>query len=383
MSGTAPDGRTGPGGYVALFEVSFRHAFYNAAGGYCPDLQASPTASTAQMMSQLGVMMRRQSAGFGLYAPSSRVEAIARFVASQYTAGAVGAGYWTRLSFVLKSANSDFIGVTRLPLSVSPMAQMLYVSNLQVTSGAHGLGLGSKPVLGREALHDLTAGRLRVAAPSPQLVTDLSGAVVRTVQPKAGVADISFSGLPYGCYRIAGAGAAQPTPPARTVVYAPTAPTGLCLMDLMLAAPTADAEHPQAFPLPHPASASPASSTPVELTLAFAARETRWRYFVVSQKPHAVLADDLTISGPAAIFTRSAEVLPTGAPAAVFTASKALPLRQLSPYAFGLSGHRRSAGGVRDLIRVERLPSAAAAPVWPEPSGRSSLTALSEIYVYV
>ena len=62
--------------------------------------------------------------------------------------------------------------------------------------------------------------------------------------------------------------------------------------------------------------------------------------------------------------------------------ASALQLRQSSPYRFKLSGQRQSAGGGRDAISIERLPTAAPAPVWPA-DGTDLLAGRSEIYVYV
>jgi hypothetical protein len=120
----------------------------------------------------------------------------------------------------------------------------------------------------------------------------------------------------------------------------------------------------------------------VNLVLGFDARATYWQYYVVAQDARSRLSETLSVTGAGATFRQSLAALPGGEPAVLFTADTPLPLRQHTTHRFKLTGSRNGADGSRSDIRVERLPSAPKAPVWPAASG-DGLTGCSEIYVYV
>ena len=132
--------------------------------------------------------------------------------------------------------------------------------------------------------------------------------------------------------------------------------------------------------MPAPASSTPAIQS-VVLTLPFQARETYWNYYICSHDRAGGFSPGLKISGTGTTFAKSTEQLPNGDSAVLFAAADALPLRQLSPYRFQLSGKRQGSNGGRDSIALPWLPAAAASPVWPATG--EPLAGRSEIYVYV
>lgn len=383
-------------GYQTLFTVQFRHSYYNASGGDCPDFQVVPTPDCAKLMQSLGMVFKDHGNGFSVLVAAARADAMVRYVSSHYSASSPGKGYWTWLSFLLVSRNTGFIGITNLPISTNPMQQNLHVSNLETVWPGGQLVLGGSAGVGPDALYPITGPTLTVPTPRGKLLTltDLSGATVpASVTANDSTTSFGLGNLPYGFYTVAfTTKAGKPTTPPKgwtaptDFLFVPAQPQSLCVLDLLLTQPLAGIGDPSAFPippLPVPPLGAPAGVTlqPVSLVLPFQARDTYWCYYIVS-KAKGRLAGDLAISGSGATFAKSNESLPNGDAAVLFTANTALPLQQTSTYRFKLSGHRQGANGSRDQIKVAVLPAAPPTPVWPGPSD-NTLSGSSEIYVYV
>ncbi len=377
--------------FVPLFTVGFRHDYYNASDGACPDFSVSPTPDCAQLMASLGMIFRDLGVGFCVAIDQARIPAMIAYLAAHYCPDDPGRGYWTRLSFLMTLTNPGFVGFTRLPITVNPMRQNLYAGNLAATVIDKRLELGGQP---GQILYPLTGASLVVAKPegSKATLTDLSGAVppVRSTV-EGNVTTFSLASLPYGLYSvaIAGGSAGQAKSPApSTFLYAPGEPVSFGLIDLLLTQPLPGRGEPAAFPvaaMPPPrsgAAAAPPAIAPVTLVWPFSARDTYWTYFICSHDRAAGFSPDLAVSGKGATFAKSRQQLPNGDSAVLFSSRSALPLRQVSSYRFQLVGHRLGTSGGRDSISVPWLPAAAASPVWPAPSG-DVLSGSSEIYVYV
>ena len=366
--------------YAPLFEVSYQHAYYNASAGACPDFQTVPTPSCASLMRTLGMVFKDRGTGFSVAIDQAKAAKAATYVATRLS-GAMGSPAWTWLSFLLVPTNPGFIGLTNLPISVNPLMQNLHLSNLDAKSVGGALTIGAPGGIGAASLYPVSGPSVKAATPkgSTATLTDLSGATVPCpTQQGGGFTTFQIDRQPYGFYNVVltrGKGASQP---ASSFVYVPGQPQTLCLLDLILGRPSASTGLPAAFPLKLPAG----QIQPVSLTLQFGARETFWRYYVVSQGRPGAFTPALSISGTGSSFTKSSQNLPNGDQAVVFTADTALPLRQSSPYAFKLSGQRQGSNGGRDDITVARLPTAPPTPVWPDPAGDVTSGA-SEIYVYV
>ncbi len=394
-SRAAPSARSVNSAYTRLFSVQFQHSYYNGSGGRCPDLKVMPTPDSQALMVSLGMIFRDHGGGFSVLVDRARLPALTRYVASRYAAGPAGAGYWCWLSFLLISANPNFIGITSLPIGTNPLAQNLYFSNQATVPAGGAMAFAGSGVSGEAALYRIAT--TSIAVPTPAGVTaklcDLSGAPV-SAQAAVDTASTRFNltNLAYGYYTLAfadasGAAVAAPEGALPGFLHVPDAPQTIGMIDLLLTQPGAGAGDPGDYPLaplpapPDPTAPAPALQ-PVELVLPFAARSTYWRYYIVSQGRPGQFTGDLAISGSGATFTRADERLPNGDQAATFTAAAPLPLQQRSPYRFSLSGERQGANGSRDAISVARLPAAPAHPVWPAPSG-DALAGSSEIFVYV
>lgn len=373
--GAGPAKRSVSGGYLPLFTVAFAHGYYNDRGGVCPDFAVVPTQACASLMASLGLLFKDLGTGFVVLVEAARVDALVAWLKAD------DGRRWTWLSFQLVSTNVNFIGLTNLPITTNTLDQNLHVSNLVTKSANFGDG---KPT-GAEAFFPLTGAALAVASPSGATATlcDLSGAPVATTSAQGGAgATFNLGPFPAGYYTVAftnaaGKPVAAPKGAPAGYVYTPGQP-GFGLIDLLLAQPAKGVGTPSAFPVVLPAG----MISPVSLTLAFAPRDTFWRYYIVSPSTRGVLSPDLAITGPAADFTRSSEPLPNGEQAVVFASGKPLTLQRHSKYRFSLSGQRQAPNGGRDGITVNPLPTAPPAPVWPAASG-DPLTGASEIYVYV
>jgi hypothetical protein len=380
MARTAtPAKRSVNNGYLPLFTVAFAHGYYNDRGGVCPDFTVVPTAACANLMASLGVLFKDLGTGFAVLVDAAKVDALVTWLKAD------AGRRWTWLSFQLVSTNAKFVGITNLPITTNTLDQNLHVSNL-ITATANGVpSFGTGTPTGAEAFYPLTGASLAVAAPAGATASlcDLSGAPVATAVAQGG-AGVAFDLRPFpaGYYSVAFAAAsgkplAAPKGAPAGYVYTPAQP-GFGMIDLLLARPAKGVGTPAAFPVVLPAG----MISPVALSLAFAPRDTFWRYYIVSPTTRGKLSPDLAITGPDTDFTRSSEALPNGEQAEVFAAGTALPLQRLSPYRFSLSGQRQAPNGGRDGITVNPLPTAPAAPVWPAASG-DPLTGASEIYVYV
>lgn len=383
-------------GYQSLFQIRIEHGYYNEAGGVCPDFRVVPTPDCARLMASLGMVFKDRGTGFSVLVAADRAAAMIDYIRSRYSAGPDGKGYWTWLSFLLVPTNPNFVGITSLPITTSPMAQNLHLDNLATAQAKQGLMLRGSAGPAPQTLYPVAGASWSVPTPHGRTATlvDLSGAPVQAAAtPDGDVTRFDLKGLPYGLYTATlTSRAGKPVAAkgfAATRLYVPDQPLSLVVLDLLLTQPVAGAGDPAAFPVPlmaaPPRSGSAPEATelqPVVLTLPFQPRDTFWLYYVVWQGRGGHLAADLAISGEGTTFARSVETLPNGDNAMLFTAASALPLQQRSANRFSLSGHRQGANGSRDEIKVAWLPSAPAAPVWPAPSG-DPLSGSSEIYVYV
>ncbi|MES2442415.1 MAG: hypothetical protein V4574_06260 [Pseudomonadota bacterium] len=394
----APSSRSVNSSFTTLFTVQFQHGYYNASGGKCPDFKVVPTPDCANRMASLGMLFKDLGAGFVVLVSTAKVPALINYVLSLYSSETPGAGYWSWLSFLLVPANPDFVGFTSLPITTNPMIQNLHLTNLATATAGDTLTLSGSAGPAAQTLYPVTGPSLSVPVPSGGSATlaDLSGRTVSAASTTSDTAtSFDLTNLPYGFYTIGflnASGKVVPPPKGYTApteyLYVPASPLSLCVLDLLLAQPAKGIGDADAYPIPRlpvPPTADWASVVgpiqPVTLILPFDARDTYWAYYIVPQGAGQFTAD-LTISGSGATFAKSTEELPNGDQAVVFTAGTALPLRQVSPYRFKLSGQRQGSNGSRDDIAVNWLPTAPHAPVWPTASG-DTLSGSSEIYVYV
>jgi hypothetical protein len=202
---------------------------------------------------------------------------------------------------------------------------------------------------------------------------------------EAGYAWITLANLPYGLYEIYIMYTLSRLMPRllRKVLYLAQQVDGLALVNVLFTAPRADSAG--VYPVARPSDPkSPAELTQPAYRLPFEARQTYWRYFFVSQDPKGRL-QRLRIHGEGTHFTQMPEptILPDGSRAIELRADTALPLRQRSPYAFSLTGRRRSAADAENPLRIARLPVARSDQVWTKVDDQFPEREFSEIYTYV
>ena len=374
-------------GILTLFEIGFRHAYFNRQDGTCPGLlRAQPTKASAAAMARLGLSFHARSTGFAVCVPQSRMAALAAYIANSARPQAAPAGCWAWLSFEVAAEDSGFLGMTALPLDFAPNAAKFHVSNLATATGHDGLHFAGTAPRGQKIF---AVRGPKIAAPTREgrtaQIVDLSGQPLAiAASDAAGASSFDLASQPYGFYTLqytpaTAKGAGAPS----SFVYAPRGDAAFCTIDLVLAQPAEDVGDPNAFPLPPPGgTAQPPPPRTVALDLAFEARSTLWRYYVVSQAARGRLASNVAISGTAATFAKTDATLPNGERALAFSADTPLPLRQASPYRFALAGHRKGKDGSKDPIAVAQLPTPSPQPVWPDPGG-NAMAGLSEIYVYL
>lgn len=399
-------------GFLPLFDVSIRHGYYNADDNGtvapCGDFDIVPTPSCVETMQSFRMVFKNQGTGWTVYILDSMRPDLARYVADNAIVGPEGPEYWSRLTFLLVPRNPLFVGITELPIATSPLKQNFYLSNRTAHTTDAGTVLCEGEAVDAATLRSITGQEFTVTIPldAQFIVRDIAGQAVVTVSAKEpqppdssnaviAVKDgkktilIDLGSNPYGFYTLECTDA--PGHPIATsgfpeqVIYVPTRPQPLGLVDLLFTAPTSDSAG--VYPLPRPDEANPDGANPDEAApvaaylLPFQARETYWYYYVVSQRPLSWLTD-LRIDADGVGFTRDpAPVrLPTGDLAIRFRSDEALRLRRYPPQRFRLSGRRKGAGTASNPIEVYPLPAAPAQPVWPD---ETPDTCMSQIYVYV
>lgn len=373
--------------YALLFGVQVRHHYYNGvADGRCPDLSAMPTAETADLIADLGLVFKAQPDGFAVFYNVKRLDSLKQWLLDQTVPdGDEGAGCWARLRFQLVARAADFVSISDLPISTSPYVENFFLSNQTAHGGAGDGQLATlcpgdkvqasdfQPVCGSSLTVTVPAGTDAV------IVRDISGAGVRTqplVNPQ-GTVPVDLSGLPYDNYTLwAASGAAeQPADPPK-FVYNQGVPQPLGLVDILFSAPLPDSAG--RYPLSIWDAGAPVGGLCYRLP--FDARSTFWHYYIINAASEGRL-ENLAISGDGADFTLSPTpvLLPTGQAAWCFSAASALALRRIPPQRFRLTGTRVRADGSRQNIKVDVLPAAPANPVWPADADGACL---SQIYVY-
>lgn len=404
-------------GFRPIFDVSIRHGYYNAADNGtiapCGDFDIVPTPTCLQTMQSFRMVFKDQGTGWSVYILDSMRPNLARYIAENAIAGKNGLEYWSRLTFLMVPRNPLFVGITELPIGTSPLKQNFYLSNRTAHTTDAGIVLCEGEAVDAATLRSITGQEFTVTIPLDVqfIVRDIAGQAVVTVsanEPQPPDSDnaviavkdgektilIDMGSNPYGFYTLECADAQGR--PIEThgfpeqVIYVPTRPQPLGLVDLLFTAPTADSAG--VYPLPRPDEVDrtganqdgtdPDEAAPVAAyLLPFQARETYWYYYVVSQRPLSSLTE-LRIDANGVGFTRDpAPVrLPTGDLAIRFRSDEALRLRRYPPERFRLSGRRKGAGIASNPIEVYPLPAAPAQPVWPDEAPGACM---SQIYVYV
>jgi hypothetical protein len=379
-SGTGSTAKPAMDGIITLFSVRFCHSYYNASGGQCEGLTVEPTPDCARLMAELSIRVRNQSSGFIVYLPSSRLPAVRARIASDQGNGNSGQGCWTRLTFLLKTSNAAFIGFTGLPIDTCPTRQALFVSNLQTTGVDGQLWFGQGGAVGGSDVYPVCGPTISVHTTGDGVVSmaDIGGNVVDTVAcARKAKSALTLAGCPVDLYALTADPPGVYAGPGKWLYTQPDFPA-LGLVDLLLAQPDAGSGDPAAFPV----QLSVAEAQEVELVLVFASRFTFWQYLVVVQGLRGYLSSDVSVAGSGMAFRQDFVTMPNGDRASRFSSQDPIPLSERPTQRFSLMGHRIASDGSSDSIRIDRLPTAPAAPVWPT-SATDRMSGISEIFVYV
>lgn len=399
-------------GYSPLFDVSIRHSYYNSASdgtlALCPDFDVVPTPDCIETMQSFRMIFKNRGTGWTVYILDSMLPALATYVADNAIRGKNGLEYWSRLTFLLVPANPLFVGITELPIDTSPLRDNFYLSNRTAHLTDAGVVLCERDAVDASTLRGITGEEFTVTIPlgTQFVVRDIAGQKVLTISgdqpdpPASSNAVISVTpdgekvvlvdlgGLPYDFYTLECENAAgQPVPDTgfpEEVIYVPTRPQPLGLVDLLFMAPTADSDGIYPLPRPELMSDDPAGSQAASdepYLLPFRARKTYWYYYIVSQRPISHFSN-LRIDGDDVRFIREPDPvrLPTGDVAVCFRSDETLTLRRYPTERFRLKGRRKGIGTVSNEVEVYPLPTAPNQPVWP---GDTPGSCISQIYVYV
>lgn len=410
--------------FTVLCAVEIKHNYYQ--NGLCPDFKFVPDQKSTELMLRFNMNVRYQSTGFSIYIKTNKIAALKDYIK---TTQAQKENSWCWISFLMIQINPLFISLTNLPINITAGTHVMWFCNIQAQAQNETIYLTAGGTVEASALYPLTSRILFVDVHfnAKPVLKDISGQIVLSttpaeeernfptgpvddyvpmvtgnVQPTTGKQDryrFDLRTLSYGIYTIeltekslSDITASQPPVPSisspttefpRTYAYVPDTRRVFGIINLLLSEP--NSIETGIYPV-----LEERSVQPVFYTLAFDARQTIWHYYVSCQqetdKLSATTKIELIQGGPVdgLTFTRSDTKLPSGAEAALFTATAPLPLRQCSPFILRLSGERQSQNGKYNLLNISKLPVAPATPVWPATSiAPDMLSGISEIYLCV
>lgn len=416
--------------YARLAQLSLLDTYYNAAEDACPDFVCWPTPTTADLMHDVGLLLRKGPTGFSVLYDQRRREGLLDYLRAQYAEPPEDVraccpdphrrtgqpGVWTRLSFVLALQNPQFLNFTDLPIGLSPSRLNFYFTN-QEAHRQRNLGLllnpgpyVRSPVQARDmpkpgvsqllpvvdgqypvpmGFGDALADCVRVLDVRGEVVCCKPRCVTRehdvTRAPETHCVDqqyLDFSVLPLGRYQIQWLVGEQ-VARSLTVLYTDTYPIPLAFVDLFITDPSV-LRPPSATP-PDDSGLFPVrnlwSDKPevvgLNYRLRFRRRATTWNYYVVSARE----LQDLRIEGSAGFSGPTRVTLANGKPAYRFVSEESLAIEQRSRYRLALYG--TPADSARDTALYDPLPLAAPAQVLAERAPHVGLATASRADVYV
>lgn len=363
-----------PGRYDRFISIDIRHEFHNRSGGVCTDITIEPTPRTRERLALYGYVVRQRADGIDLFWDLAvRAQANSIFAGLQARFGQVPEDVWGRLYeppllFTLKLANPRFPVFTEMPTDHRIGDPPLRLSTRANVPGADG----------KAALTVAWNARLPRAS------------IVET----HGMEGIGTSVPPDKDLKPPPLTPAEQGPAAQERMQVERRSQALALLDLHFTradpAPVRawDGMAVERAPA-KPRTGTPDFFRPVTYTVAFAARRTRWRYFVAARSG-AIDAASLGIAaadGSDAGFRLedAPHALPDGRAAACLTGDDPRAILASPQAQLALTG--RPLGG-RSYSRtlVDRLPGAGTdsiTPAAPLPTGGAPPPAWSDIYVFV
>ncbi len=370
--------------YERLVQVDLQHDYFNRSRGACPAFSLAPTRATAEMMKATGLLFLDEGTSFSVLYDFNRRS---QFLKSLERRNA--SGQWTWLSFVLVPNTLYFINITELPIDFHPARYNLYFNNTQAhyagepaspTDQARHCAGTRDPVVLNPGLRVTTESRQQVVQAQVQVtlassavaevtVNDLSGQVVlrKPCDAPGQPPDVylDFGVLTEGLYTVRQVDRQGVLVKEHTVLYTQPAPLPLCFVDLLLVKPSEDSTG--IYPICDlEAGADKARVVPLQATLRFERRQTRWCYYVIP--PKGVEYESLSIhdvgAGPPVSFTGPEPVILPGLVRAFrFIADAELPLQEVPDLHFELKGQRALTR--YEKVLVERLPVASPRQVLP------------------
>ncbi len=394
--------------YETLMRVSFEHPYYNLADGACPDFSVQPTITTAALMKSLSLLFRDEGTGFAVLYDKKNAAALCNYLARQgRQVSSLLPEYWTRLSFLLLSRNPYFASISAIPMDACPTDWRYYFANMDA-HGAAPVLLNTGDAVSADELLPVIAQQTVVPVDVRYKYVEartISGETAiqepcrptrdygngRTVTQQLNEVYLNFSTVRQGKYTIGRVTNAGEFEPWQVGVYADDSLMPFAFVDLLFSEPYAGAGG--VYPVQFAGSPATGTIAPKDYTLAFDARRTQWRYYVVQQAasdPFDKLrieseSGDVTFSGP------HAAVLPNGDEATEFQSKQALVMQQQSPYHFRLLG-RHTRGSRREQELLKRMPVSSPAQVTPAANSETTagtraiapvFDANSTMYVYV
>lgn len=352
-----------------VFQINFRHDYYNLNDERCEDFTVVPTPETAALIQSIGLKINNRSAGFDIYLPGNRSDAFWQ---------AVDGSEPTRLSFFLLLKNPYFVGVTALPIDTNPTTQAIYASNLQVSRNGPALYFGDGDAIDASSLVAVTGSEIPVNNNVTGTVKarNVWGDTAVSVDTGGNDASLSLAGQPFGLYAISGTPASA-YQGSDQLLYLPASNSPVAFIDLIIKQPANGTGSRAAFPI----SGNDQTISTVDLVMHFTARPTFWNYYVVAQQQGRKFDSDLNISGSGSAFIKSPAHLPNGDNAVLFSATQAVPMRQKAMSRYSLAGSFIDPDGRAQTVSVARLPSAPTTPVWPASGDNSA--GRSEMFIYV
>jgi hypothetical protein len=401
--------------YERLMQVTVRDTYYPWPH-HCPDFAAAPSAATAQLMVDLGLLFRPEANGFSILYDRSRAANLLSYLSEQRK----GDESWTRLSIELSLRNVYFGNFTHVPVDLDPTTRNFYFTNRRAHVRGGSVVLNQhRYVTGRELLPVVPVQFPVYVGPQVREVRliDVSGAQVLCVPrcipeklgPDAKCGDVrqffearggqerctpvkwvcrntlylDLSLLSEDRYTIQEIGRRGGVLREKEVLF--TGRQKYCFLDLFFAQPRPSSP-PSAgvYPVQGLGSSDP-SIVPVHYELAFKRRSTYWRYYVVLPGGRREESLSITTEPPGAVtFSGPCPVVIGNATAAsMFVSTAPVPLKAPAPARFILNSI--------DGPLMVSMPVASVKQILPESdsafSGGSRLQPrfreYSDIYVYV
>lgn len=398
--------------YKLLFKVAIRHGYNDASRDHCSAFAIQPSPSSVEMMQAHGIVFHDDGTGFSVYIRQSQIDSFIRYLRRQGWDNGNGMEYWSWISFVLVPQDPLFVGITSLPIDTNPLYVNLYGTNQAAHQAGRTTLLNPGAAMGAGEIATLTDAQFSVQVPGPfdqVVVRDIAGRIVLTVPSDEAIEEaekehsegepdstafyvqVDLSTLPLGLYTYRVLPRLGVELPPVVLLYSAAKPNPpLVFLDMLFSRP--DPSQSGIYPVPplyDNEAIKPEDVGEVAYTLRFDTRQTWWQYYIVPQQPGSTLVD-LEISGDGISFSRAPDpvLLPNGELATLFQSDETVAMREIPPQRLALTGQRRDAKGKISPIRIDPLPTAPIAPVWPAPQDkilteRTDVYGTSEMFVYV